>query len=325
MALDRDLGVCVLDALGSAHALRGWEMTAATGVRGLRLAAETDAFRSLLLTETGAAAFELLRANCAEHSARGTRAVLWDARRPLARGAFDYVDLDPYGTPVPFAESLLHAVRPGGVVAVTATDLAVLAGAVRGAAVARYGGRPVRGRLGPEGGVRLLLAYFSRRAADTGRTLVPLLAYVLGHHVRFYAQLRPGRPSSLPVATIPGPDWVGPTLPGGGPFGPLWLGPLFDPAFVGRLRPTSSAARPRELRTLLQRLVEESRADAPFTYEPNEIARELRLRSPPGLSALISGLRSAGFPAARSHVRPSAVRTCAPRAVVHAVVRQAVA
>jgi tRNA (guanine26-N2/guanine27-N2)-dimethyltransferase len=39
---------------------------------------------------------------------------------------FDVIDLDPYGTAVPFLESALSSIADGGLLAVTFTDMAVL-------------------------------------------------------------------------------------------------------------------------------------------------------------------------------------------------------
>ncbi|HEV2231045.1 MAG TPA: tRNA (guanine-N2)-dimethyltransferase, partial [Thermoplasmata archaeon] len=128
MAVDRDVGVAVARALrGSvlAGGARGWEMLAATGVRGLRTLHESDLFGSLELTESGSAAFEVLSGNVARSRAAGARARAWDARRPLERNGFDFVDLDPYGSPGPFLPAAIEALRPPGVLAVTATDLRV--------------------------------------------------------------------------------------------------------------------------------------------------------------------------------------------------------
>ena len=39
---------------------------------------------------------------------------------------FDVVDLDPYGSPTPFLDGAVQSVEEGGLLCVTATDLAVL-------------------------------------------------------------------------------------------------------------------------------------------------------------------------------------------------------
>ncbi|MCI4360408.1 MAG: tRNA (guanine(26)-N(2))-dimethyltransferase, partial [Thermoplasmata archaeon] len=167
MAADRDLNVAVVGAWrrGRPAPLRGWEMLAATGARGLRVVHETGGFEAFELTERDPDAVALLQRNAAPYASEGARATGHDARSALDRGAFDYVDLDPYGTPMPYLGAALDAVRPGGLLAVTATDTRVLAGVQAGVAERRYGGRPVRGRLGPEAGLRRLPAAVDRAAA----------------------------------------------------------------------------------------------------------------------------------------------------------------
>jgi len=41
---------------------------------------------------------------------------------------FDVLDLDPYGAPTPFLDGAVQAVSEGGLLCVTATDMAVLCG-----------------------------------------------------------------------------------------------------------------------------------------------------------------------------------------------------
>jgi tRNA (guanine26-N2/guanine27-N2)-dimethyltransferase len=317
MALDRDLSVAVLAAwrLRAGDALRGWDMLSATGARGLRLLHESGAFAEMTLTDAHPEAQAVLAANAGPFAPRGARVLPWDARRPIAHEAFEYVDLDPFGTPVPFLTAAFESLIPGGLLAVTATDMPVLAGVQRKACEGRYGATPLRGHLGPEGGLRILLAYLDRAARARGRTLRPMLAYVLGHHVRAYVEVsvpRPAEDAPAPVGPLPFAGYAGPPLPPGGPYGPLWLGALFDPAFVSELRVPSTPARERELTALLGRFHEESRVDHPFFYEPNRIARSAGLAAPPSLERLAARLRSDGFAFGRSHARPSAFRTDAP-------------
>ena len=320
MAADRDLAVAFVRAFARVRPAprTGWEMLAATGARGLRLVEETGAFGSFALTEANPEAFRVLSAN-----ARGRPGVTVhsaDSRSAVPGGPFDYVDLDPYGTPVPFARTALDAVATGGVLAVTATDMMVLAGVQPGACERRYGARPVRGRLGPEGGLRILLAFLARSADERGRCVRPLLAYVRDHHVRAYLELRDGH-GLAPVGTIVPETWTGPPLGGGPPMGPLWLGPLFDPDLVAALEVPRTAARPREVATFLERVRAESKVDVPFYYEPNTLARAAGVPRPPALASLIEALVARGYRAGRTHARPEGFRTDADRTVVAEVVR----
>jgi tRNA (guanine26-N2/guanine27-N2)-dimethyltransferase len=321
MAADRDLGVAFVRAWAAElPAYRsGWEVASATGVRGLRLLLETGAFDTFRFTESNPAAFSVLERNVA--GTAGARAVLGDGRVAPAEGPFDYVDIDPFGSPIPFVATALRAVRPGGVLAVTATDMIVLAGAQASATWRRYGGRPVRGRLGPEGGLRILLAYLAREARGADRSIRPLLAYARDHHVRAYVEVvaSPGPPD--PVGTIDPDRWDGPWLGAPGPFGPLWLGPISDRALLARMEVPPTAERRAEVRKFLERLREESEVPAPFYYESNVLAGRLTLRSPPPVEALRAAIVDRGYRASRTHARPEGIRTDAPRSVVEAIAR----
>ena len=323
MAIDRDLGVAVVRALRELGEgpRRGWEMTAATGVRGLRLVHEAGPFDDFMLTETQAVAFELLEQNA--RAVPGAHALRHDARDVARSEEFDYVDLDPYGAPVPFVPPALAAIRPGGLLAVTATDMMVLAGAQPGACRERYRANPVRGRLGPEGGLRILLAYLAAEARRRHRQLRPRLGYVGDHHVRAYVSVLAEGPEPDPVGPIDPARWEGPPLGVGGPFGPLWLGPVFDPELVRTLSVPPTAERRRELAGLLDRLREEAPVDVPFYYEANSLARALRLAQPPAVAPFLARIRAAGYRAGRTHVRPGGFRTDAPRSDVEALARRA--
>ena len=320
MAVDRDVAVAFARAaLPAGAAAAGWEATPATGIRGLRLLAESERFASFLFTESHPAAFAVLARNVA--GIVGARARAADGRRPPEEAPFDYVDLDPYGSPIPFVPGAIAAVRPGGHLAVTATDMPVLGGAQPSACRRRYGATPVRGRLGPEGGLRILLAYLARAARDSDRHIVPELAYVRGHYVRAYVRVEPGTPAP-PVATLEPAAWTGPPLGDGGPFGPMWTGPLGAPPIVRRLAVPSTAAAPAETGRFLGRLRDDVGVNAAFYYEPNEIAARLGLSNPPSIDDLLAAIRESGLPAERTHVRPEGIRTVAERSIVDDAARR---
>jgi len=321
MAADRDLGVAFARALAPPGPSRtGWEMTSATVVRGLRLLRESGAFRSFAFTEANPDAFRVLRENVGRFP--GASALEADAREVPPGAPFDYVDLDPYGSPAPFLRNALASVRPGGVVAVTATDMMVLAGAQPAACWRRYGARPVRGRLGPEGGLRILLAQLARDAEALDRSARPLLAYSRDHYVRAYVEVDHRSGGPVPVGAIDPEKWTGPRVGERGPYGPLWLGPLFDAGLVGRLQVPDGAARPSEVDRFIARLREEVSVDRPFYFEANTLASQLGLSAPPSLGAITAGLRELGYRVARTHARPEGFRTDAPRAEVEVLVRR---
>ncbi|MCI4364021.1 MAG: hypothetical protein L3K13_06965, partial [Thermoplasmata archaeon] len=159
-----------------------------------------------------------------------------------------------------------------------------------------------------------------------GRRLHLRLAYVLGHHLRVYAEFPPGDGTEAdPVGLVGSDPAAGPPLGGTGPFGPLWTGPIFDGALLGALAVPNTASDPLALSRLFARWKEESGADTPFAYEPNRLAAVLELVEPPSLGRLLEELRGRGFAAARSHITASAFRTTAPREEVEAAARRVAA
>jgi tRNA (guanine26-N2/guanine27-N2)-dimethyltransferase len=63
-------------------------------------------------------------------------------RRPSVR--FSAVDLDPYGGPSPFLDAAVQCVSDGGVLLVTCTDTAVLAGNCPETCYCKYGAVSLR-------------------------------------------------------------------------------------------------------------------------------------------------------------------------------------
>ncbi|HEV2520202.1 MAG TPA: hypothetical protein VGX00_06235 [Thermoplasmata archaeon] len=324
MALDRDLSVAVANVLAHRHGPRrrsGWEMLAATGVRSLRVLKESELFGSLLLTESNPAAYPVLAANVELAGAGRAKALHQDARRAPPGGPFDFIDLDPYGSPAPFLETAMGSAGEGSFLAVTATDLRVLAGADPDACARRYGALPIRGRLGSESGLRILIGWLALAARARGRALQPRLGYVHGHYLRVLAEFTGAAGPALPIERIDPKTFPGPQLPGAGPYGPMWTGPLLDPEFVEALAVPPKATQPQALAQLFARFAGEANVTSLFYFESNELARSLSLPSPPAVEPLIGRLRENGWRAARTHVRPGAFRTDAPRTEVERLAR----
>lgn len=55
------------------------------------------------------------------------------------KNRFDIIDLDPYGCPSIFLDSAVQAIEDGGLLLVTATDMAVLAGNSPETCYSKYG------------------------------------------------------------------------------------------------------------------------------------------------------------------------------------------
>ncbi|ACJ16135.1 N2,N2-dimethylguanosine tRNA methyltransferase [Thermococcus onnurineus NA1] len=334
MALNRDISVLALKALGSRRVL---DALSATGIRGIRYALETPA-GEIWLNDINPNAFRLIVDNVklnfsGELEIEGKMAVLEGEKTLVVTNAdanrlmneqfryFDFVDLDPFGSPMEFLDSALRAVKRRGVLAITATDTGVLCGAYRNACLRKYLAEPIRGELCHEAGLRILIGTLVRYAAKYDLGVEVLLAYYRDHYFRAFLQLRNGAKTADKSMKQLGYlyqdesgkfEFENTFLPSKATaHGPLWLGPLKNQEFVEELH-RLSAEHPlgsKKTQKFLGLLKDE--LEVPFFYDTHAVARRhgLEVRK---LAGVIEILYEKGYKATRTHFSPTALKTDAP-------------
>ena len=105
---------------------------------------------------------------------------------------FDVIDLDPYGTAVPFLESTLNALADGGLIAVTFTDMAVLCARQPHVTFYKYGGTPLNKRYCHEMALRLVLRMISEIANRQQKYIIPLVSLTVDFYVRLFIRVKLG-------------------------------------------------------------------------------------------------------------------------------------
>lgn len=308
MAFPRHISVLLLDAL-QPRPRRVLDGLASTGVLGVRLALEVaDGFR-VVINDRRQDAYELIRRNVELNGLTNATPVREDLNVLLCRERFDYVDLDPFGSSVPFLDNALRALRPRGYLAMTATDTAALAGTYPKTCVRRYGAMPVRAPFSHEVGLRILAGFVVRSAAKYDLAARPLLLAWREHYYKAFFEVVSGARRADRVLGELG--YVRYT-PGGqrtvglqGEIGPLWSGPLHDADLLGRVR--SRDYMPIEVSRLLEVWLQEANAPALF-YTTDEVASCLRMPAPKIRRAL-EALQGAGFAAYRTSFHPKGFKT----------------
>ena len=106
--------------------------------------------------------------------------------------------------------------------------------------------------------------------------------------------------------------------------GPLWLGSIFDPGFIELMMKENktvafrNSARITKLLTLTK-----DEAQAPMTYYVlDKLSGKLSLPSP-SIQSFIDMLRKSGFQAVQTHFNTRGVRTDAPVAAMHKLLKEA--
>lgn len=107
-----------------------------------------------------------------------------DLRGVVLESGRHWVDVDPYGSPVPFIDAVIQSLARSSVIEVSATDTAALTGSSRRPLLRRYGARVRTDRLAHDTGLRVMLAVVARAAARHDRSIEPLLSVWDSHHLR---------------------------------------------------------------------------------------------------------------------------------------------
>lgn len=118
-----------------------------------------------------------------EHQ-QGLRFLHGDLRAKVLESGWQWVDLDPFGPPTPFLDTVLQGLARVAVVDITATDTAALCGAAADSARRRYGAMAVVDDLSHDTAMRVLLGHVASVAARHDRAIEPLMAIFDDHHVR---------------------------------------------------------------------------------------------------------------------------------------------
>ncbi|WP_121820350.1 tRNA (guanine(26)-N(2))-dimethyltransferase [Halostella salina] len=331
--LNRDLTVAVLRAYGEREprADSYLDAMAASGIRGVRAAAEGwDA----TLCDVDGDAVALCERNLAANDLDG-EAVQRDANALMHEELFDVVDIDPFGTPIPYADAAFANAR--NLVCVTATDTAPLCGAHFDSGVRKYSAVPRNTDYHGEMGLRVLVSALARTAARYDVGVRPLLSHATNHYARTYLELEHRATDANAAVDELGhvyhcedclyretergliADPLDDCPHCGGErvttAGPVWLGSLREHEFVAAVRDAVSddmgtAGRARDLLDTL-----EAELDEPTHYDQHRLCKQWS-RPAAGMDAFLDQLREAGYAASRAHYGGTTFKTDADVAAI---------
>ncbi|MFQ5975001.1 MAG: tRNA (guanine(10)-N(2))-dimethyltransferase [Candidatus Hydrothermarchaeales archaeon] len=324
MELNRDLCCSVLKELSKEKEIIFADLLAGSGAKGIRVANETK--NRVHLNDANPDAYEVIKKNAKLNNLDVTISNL-EANKFLQDNfhAFDFIDIDPFGTPAPFLDNALMTLKKGGYLGVTATDTAPLCGVYPKACYRKYGAVPLRSEICHEMGLRILIGHIARTSAKYSKGMKILLTYYQEHYFRVYASFLKGKENAN--ASLENIGFVyycknclnrehengfhpsDKKCSCGSKFfvaGPLWLGSLNDKDFLKRVLNESAYLKSRSLDRLVSMLIEE--ADSFFYFDTHRIAKNLHLELKP-IDKIIENLKSEGFMATRTHFSPTSIKT----------------
>lgn len=198
---------------------------------------------------------------------------------------FDYIDIDPFGSPNPFLDAAIRSVKNKGVLAITATDTAPLAGTYPKACNRKYWAKPLRNELMHEMGLRILIRKIQLVAAQFDKALTPFVSYYKDHYYRAFFKLSNKKSDVDNILNLHG-EFEG--------AGPMWLGKLndfkSDNEFIIKLN------------------LEEDVGQIGF-FDVHKIAKSLKLKSIPKDKLIFEELNKKGFKAQKTHFCETGIKS----------------
>ena len=337
-SLNRDVSVCLTTAVGGSSFC---DSMTGVGARGVRVANEVGRIDHVALVDFNRQALRIARKAAAlngvvrkcEFAQSETSSYLHSRYGRDRR--FDFVDVDPFGTPVGQLQGAISATSDGGILSVTATDTAVLCGVYPKVARRRYGATSLNNYFNHETAIRLLAGAVARAAASLDTGVRPVAAHSTRHYVRLFFSLETGAtrgdfalgnlghiswcPSCGHVAASAEPrgscDRCGKKARLAGP---IWVGPLAD---ADLLRKARTVAEKLELPEASETFAALSGVDGfpPWSFSVDEICSTLGIATVPE-SEIYRALRERGHSVMRTPFEKTGLKTNAVYAeVVRAV------
>ncbi len=287
MEISRDMTVALLGAMKPGIAL---DSMAGTGIRGLRIAKETE--WQVVLNDKDPRNTEIEKRNASLNSL-DIEVMRQDYFGAVSSRKWDYIDVDPFGSPAGLVEAAVMNLKNNGIVGVTMTDTANLEGKTLSKGYRIYGSKSIHGKFSREVSTRIFLKYVMERGASVGRAGRPLLVIRDGHFTRVFVQFKKGNKVAdeslreLKLVDVEGIE-----------IGPLFTGRMYDPAVLERISTFPFSESSRKLFSNFRN------EDLMFLfYENSNGEREFKK------SKILETLQNSGFTAGNTNFSEKGIKT----------------
>lgn len=310
MSHNRDISVAVVNNMSKPRIA---DPLAATGIRAIRFLKECN-IKHIDINDASKQAVTAIKKNLTLNKIPTKKYTIHNneaSKFLLNSEGFDYIDIDPYGSPNPFLDAAVRRLSRNGILALTATDTAALAGTSPKACQRKYWATPLRTSIMHEIGLRILIRKTQLIAAQYDKALTPILSYAAHHYYRVYLRNTKGKQA---VANIQRQHST--YSENNHTAGPLWIGKLGKPEFIANLKTTC-----KECTHLLNTLAKETTINTIGFYNVSELASTTKTTAQKP-DILIAAIQKQGYQATRTHFNGSAVRTNAPREEIKKILRQ---
>lgn len=336
MRLNRSLSVLAVQAtlplVGGGKMVDG---LCSLGARGLRYAMEAKGVENVLFVDANPSAAKLAKKNFKHNKIKKSVKLSFaenDLNKALleSRECFDFIEIDPFGTPVFYLENAVRRCNKKAILSITATDLANLHGSKPSPCLRTYDAKPLHCMFGHENALRILLGKIARTAAMQDYAITPLLSFYHRHYAKTMVLLEKGSlkadaslkqigftifcPSCFHAETKKIPLETCPKCGKKAGFtGPLWIGKTCSEKTLQEILKENENRELEDkpqIEKMVKLLLQENEEGMPsWFFDLDQVASKNKAASTTKIDNAIARLQQAGFKATRTHFSPTGVKT----------------
>lgn len=302
MKFNRDISVLLLSSIDK-DKMQICDLLAGSGVRSIRFLLELkkSKIESITINDYSSKSVNSIKKNLKLNKINIKNNKIMIANEDanlflINSSGFDYIDVDPFGTPNPYLDSAVRRIARDGILAVTATDTSALCGTYPLACLRKYWAVPLKNELMHEIGLRILIRKVQLVGAQYDKALVPVFSYSKDHYMRVFFRCSKGKGDVDNVISRHG-MFMG--------AGPIWKGQLWDSKLVSEMIKKNEVKGNEKILSIIQ---EESKINTVGFYDLHSIAERNKMDIPRKLE-LISKLKKLGYKASETHFSGTSVRS----------------
>ncbi|HSO25912.1 MAG TPA: tRNA (guanine(10)-N(2))-dimethyltransferase, partial [Methanobacteriaceae archaeon] len=196
MELNRDLSILALQKfqMDLGEEINICDAFGGSGIRGIRYALEISGVSHVVVNDISSLAVQFEKENADLNDVQNLEISQNDANLVLRerRGEFDVVDIDPFGTPSYFVDSVANSLKSDSMLCITATDTSALCGTYKEPCIRKYNAVPLKTDYCHENGIRILAGFVALTFAKYKKSVVVKFSHSSEHYMRLYLQVEKG-------------------------------------------------------------------------------------------------------------------------------------
>lgn len=331
MKLNRDISMLVIKSYFNKQ-IKFCDPMAASGIRELRfLKTIPEMFNKLYIGDISKTAIKNIKKNAKSNkiSLKKVKLKQQNAILTMMDEMYDFIEIDPFGSPVPFLDIAIQRIKHEGILSVTATDTATLCGTYPNKTLRKYGIKVEMTHFHEELGLRNLIAYCQVQAAKYDKKITPIISYSQDHYYKIFFKVEDGRQKAIDmIKKLSHITWERKTqdveilkYEKENSLGKTYIGKLCNFNFLIEIKKNINLIEDnKKINKLTDKLITE--LDIVGYYNIDKIQKENKFTCKMKYDEIISKLENKGFIVSRTHNSRVGIKTTAKCKDIMEVMKQ---